>query len=138
MISATSKDKILFNPTIMKVLQLLFITALSLLVSTSFAQEVTEGTRSFLKKESANAISIVVQGQPKNVEAVIEKKMQAVTGQKSKSKRDLKLFESARLANNSMTSLDMYFRVERASKSDKNHSRVNLFLSSGNNNFIDF
>ena len=123
----------------MKVLQLLFITSLSFFLSigTTSGQEITEGSRSFLKKESANALSIVVQGLPKNVETVMEKKLQAATGQKSKNMKGHRLYESARLADRSIASMDMYFRVERASKSDKNHSRVNLFISSGNNNFIN-
>jgi hypothetical protein len=121
----------------MKVLQFLLVISLSALFSVSFAQDITEGSRNFIKKESANALSIVVQGQTRNVEEVMDRKLRAATGQKSKTTKGLTMYESARLAGASTNVMDMYFRVEKASRSDKNHSRVIIFLSSGNNNFLD-
>lgn len=114
-----------------------FLT-LSLILATVLvqAQEVSEASRPFMKKEQANALSIVVQGQPQNVEAVLEKKIREGTGQKSKGRSGLRLVEGARYDELMATSMDLYYRVEKASKRDNAHSRVTLFLSTGNNNFI--
>ncbi|MEZ4775408.1 MAG: hypothetical protein R3D00_19645 [Bacteroidia bacterium] len=103
---------------------------------TASAQEIVEGSRNFIKNESYNALSVVVVGQPKNVEAVLDKKFEAATGSKPKNSKGVKMIEGASYARMSSNTLDMFYKVEAATKTDNNHTRVNLFLSSGNNNFI--
>ena len=124
-----------FNPITMKLIQFLLIVMLSSLTSLVSAQDISEGSREFIKKESANALSIVVQGQEKNVEAVLDEKLKKATGEKSKNMKGMRYFSNARLGASG--AMDIYFRVEKAGKADKNHSRAVLFLSSGNDNFID-
>jgi hypothetical protein len=117
------------------------LTALFLLVGVCSlqlsAQTANEGARTFAKKSTANGISIVVMGQPKNVETVLDEKLQKVTGTKSKSYKSLRVFEGARAQNISASTLDIYYEVEKAAKDDDTHSRVTIFLSSGNENFLD-
>ncbi len=113
-------------------LSLIFLSAVAFVQ----AQEVSEAARPFLKKEQANSLSIVLQGQPKNVKAVLEKKMREKAGQLTKGRAGLRLVEGARYDEISATALDMYYRVEKASKRDNTHSRVTLFLSTGNGNFV--
>lgn len=121
----------------MKILHTLLFALLFILIYVPVsAQDVSEGNRNFIKKESANALSIVVQGQPKNVEEVLDKKFHVATGEKTRSYKGLKMVEAARYARISPNTMDMYFRVEKASRTDKENSRVTLFLSEGNNNFI--
>ncbi|MDX2245879.1 MAG: hypothetical protein SF052_03825 [Bacteroidia bacterium] len=101
------------------------------------AQEIVEGPRNFLKNESQNALSMVVVGQLKNVEAVLDKKFEAATGVKPKAVKGVKTITGASYARMSANTLDMFYKVETATKTDENLTRVNLFLSSGNGNFIN-
>jgi 2-phosphoglycerate kinase len=101
------------------------------------AQVANEGARTFAKKSTANGISVVVMGQPKNVEAVLEEKLQKATASKSKNYKGLRVFEGVRAQNISPSTLDIYYEVEKAGKDDDNNSRVTIFLSSGNENFLD-
>ncbi|TAE50691.1 MAG: hypothetical protein EAZ89_11545 [Bacteroidetes bacterium] len=120
----------------MKHLRLLSF-ALLLIPMLTFAQEVSEAPRTFIKKETKNALSIVVQGLPKNVEAVLDQKIRTNTGMKGKPESGLTLYPQVRYADISTNSLDLYTRVEKASKTSDTESRVTLFLSSGNGNFLD-
>ncbi|MEM7656239.1 MAG: hypothetical protein AAF399_08945, partial [Bacteroidota bacterium] len=98
---------------------------------------VSEDVRPFWKKENGNALSMILEGQPKNVEAVMQKTFLAGTGNKGKTKSGVRLYEGVRYGEISNQMMDYYFKVEKASKSDKNSSRVTLFLSTGNYNFVD-
>lgn len=115
---------------------LLTITIVVAGFASAFAQEIIEGPRNFVKNESYNALSVVVVGQPKNVEAVLDKKFEAATGSKPKTSKGVKMISGASYARMSANTLDMFYKVETATKTDNNHTRVNLFLSSGNDNFI--
>ncbi|MEO0899484.1 MAG: hypothetical protein AAFY71_23950 [Bacteroidota bacterium] len=121
----------------MQQLQRLFtIIFMFSLVSTLSAQEVVEGMADFSRKEKGNALSITVEGQPKNVQAVMDDLFKKGTGQKAKSKSGLRMMEGARFADISGTNMDYFYKVNRPSRGDKIHSKVTLFISSGNNNFI--
>lgn len=101
------------------------------------AQEVSEGTRPFMKKETANSLSIVLLGQPKNVEAVFDEKIRAATNDRGRTRSGLRAFEGVRYPALSGSQIDIYYRVEKASRQDDSHSRVTLFLAAGNNNFMN-
>lgn len=122
----------------MKSLQFfLFSFFLTFFLSTISAQNITEGTANFSRKISGNALSITVQGQPKNVTTVLDQKFLAGTGSKGKNKGGMRTYEGARFRTLSTSTLDMYYKVEKASRSDANNSRVHLFLSAGNYNFLN-
>lgn len=99
-----------------------------------FAQQATEGARTFARKSTANGVSITIMGQSKNVATVLEEKLQKATGSKSKNYKGLRVFEGVRVLSISNSTLDLYYEVEKA---DNNNSRVTIFLSSGNENFLD-
>lgn len=100
------------------------------------AQEVTEGKREFKKKATANALTIVVEGQEKNVQEVMDKKFATATGARGKNSKGLKTFENARMADISSGTMDIFYRVEKTSKAEPPQTRVTLFLSTGNDNFM--
>lgn len=120
-----------------------WFSTLTLICSLAFlpfalkGQQASEGSYPFMKKESGNGLSMVLQGQPKNVEAVLDEKLKDGTGIKGRKRSGNRAYENARYRKISPESLDIFYRVERASRGDKTNSRVFLFLSSGNNNFLD-
>ena len=97
----------------------------------------TETTAKFLKKESGNALTINVQGQPKNVKAVLTNDIKTVTGSKPKLKvaSSMTSFLGVTFNKVSSSQMDYHFRVEKAGKSS-NNSTVTFFISAGNNNFV--
>lgn len=115
---------------------LLLSLLLSLCVISLHAQ-VREGQAEFIKKEKGNALTLTLEGQKKNVETVLNKAIKESTGQKSKSMKGFTLFEGVRFTEISSSSLDIYYKVAKASKKDQLNSKVTLFLSAGYNNFLD-
>lgn len=116
----------------------LLLSAL-LLLGTGLAaaqQLVSEAPRPFMKKEEVNSFSILLEGQSKNVQAVLDEKFRAGTGVKGKPVSGLTAYEGARYAQLANNTMDLYYRVERGGKGEENSSRVTLFLSTGNGNFI--
>ena len=101
------------------------------------AQDVSEGAREFMKKEKQNALSVVVIGEQKNVLEVLDQKFKLATGTKVKTKSGLKYLEGVRYPQISSERLDIYYTVEKSGKNDKNASRVILFLSKGNQIFLN-
>ncbi|MEL6252707.1 MAG: ribosomal protein L7/L12 [Bacteroidota bacterium] len=118
------------------------ISALLILTTTLMAQ-VSEGVQAFAKKESGNALTITLEGQPKNVAEVLNRKFKAETNSKGKAMRGLKTlgggmktFTGVRYSAISSATMDYTYRVEKA-KGTKDHSVVHIWMSTGNNNFID-
>ncbi len=115
------------------------LMVLGFLFATTFsaqAQNVEEGKREFMKKTTANALTIVVEGDDKNVEHVMDELFSKSTGGRAKSEKGFTAFRNSRVANISNATMDVFYRVERASKNDPPQARVTLFLSSGNENFM--
>ncbi|GAB4422073.1 MAG: hypothetical protein OHK0039_37810 [Bacteroidia bacterium] len=100
------------------------------------AQRVSEGTREFVKGQNENALSLILQGQPKNVETVLAEQFRKATGDKGRPYKGLRAYEGVRYPAISSSQIDLYYRVEKADRED-NQSRVILFLSAGNGNFMD-
>ncbi|MEM6805791.1 MAG: ribosomal protein L7/L12 [Bacteroidota bacterium] len=112
-------------------------------MSLSLMAQVSEGLQAFAKKESGNALTIMVEGQAKNVAEVMNRKLKAETNSKGKAMRGIKslsggmkTFTAARFGSISSSSMDYTYRVEKA-KGTKDHSVVHFWISSGNNNFVD-
>lgn len=118
-------------------LALLLFLAFCLPFAQTSAQEVTEGQREFMKKSTANGLTIVVEGESKNVQHVMDELVNRGTGVRGKNTKGFRLHSNARFAEISNATMDVYYDVERASKTTPPQTRVTVFLSSGNDNFMD-
>ena len=121
----------------MKNLSLILLIVCLFAFADLHAQEVLETSRSLMRKTSGNALSVVLQGQPKNVETVLDQKFKAGSGTKGKKSKGMTAYEGVVYRDISSSSMDYYYKVEKASKNDDIHTRVSLFISAGNNNFVD-
>ena len=121
--------------------QIFFLSTLVfLLLSGLHAQEIKEGVYPFIKKgtKSANGLRIELDGKPDHVEAVVERELKALTGQKVKGiKSGVSGLEAARIADFSEATLDYYYKVEKLSKKIEDRTVLTLFLSAGNYNFLN-
>ncbi|MEL6653519.1 MAG: hypothetical protein AAFP02_02130 [Bacteroidota bacterium] len=120
-----------------RIFSLLLLITFCLPFSGTFGQEVAEGQREFMKKSTANGLTIVVEGEPKNVSKVMDELINRGTGVKGKNTKGFRLHPNARFAEISNATMDVYYDVERASKTTPPQTRVTLFLSSGNDNFME-
>ncbi|MEM8887006.1 MAG: ribosomal protein L7/L12 [Bacteroidota bacterium] len=127
----------------MKMLKSLTLISALLILTTTLMAQVSEGVQAFAKKESGNALTMTVEGQPKNVAEVLNRKFKAETNSKGKAVRGLKTlgggmktFEGVRYSAISSSVMDYTYRVEKA-KGTKDHSVIHIWMSTGNNNFID-
>jgi len=102
----------------------------------SFGQDATEGTFPYMKKETAQGLSIVILGQPNNVEKVVEQLIEAQTKAKAKSEKGMQTFIGAQYSPVSSVELDYYFQFEKPSKKDKEHTRIYMFMREGNGQFV--
>jgi len=122
----------------MKVNQL-FSIIFFLLFSPFFlsAQTVVEGIEELNRKQSGNALTVTIEGQVENVEKVMEQLFESGSGEKVRKKSGAYQVEGARLGEISGKTLDYYYTVEKPNRGDKIHSKVSLFISTGNNNFVN-
>ncbi len=100
------------------------------------AQVIHEGQQPFRKKESANALYVNIEGQQKNVQHILEEKFNSKSGKKSKNDKGVRVFESARVADVSSSTMNYYFDVEKM-KGQDNMNTVRLFIASGPKNFLN-
>jgi hypothetical protein len=115
-----------------------FLLAFSLLwLSSLQSQVIREGNYPFMRNETANGLSITIQGQPKNVEQVLDEIFKNQTGQRVRTRKGMSAVEEGRFRNVSRQALNYYYTVEKPSRGDGTHSRVTLFISAGNRNFLD-
>ncbi|MDW3646288.1 MAG: ribosomal protein L7/L12 [Bacteroidia bacterium] len=127
----------------MKMLKSLTLISALLILTTALMAQVSEGVQAYAKKESGNALTITLEGQPKNVAEVLNRKFKAETNSKGKAMRGIKslsggmkTFTGVRYSAISGSTMDYTYRVEKA-KGTKDHSVVHIWMSTGNNNFID-
>ncbi|MEM6629835.1 MAG: hypothetical protein AAF694_09180 [Bacteroidota bacterium] len=117
--------------------KLLSIIIAGLFLSSSvLAQSVQEGQQPFRKKESANALYTTIEGQQKNIQHLLEQKFNSKSGKKSKNDKGVRVFESARVADISSSSMNYYYDVEKV-KGQENMCNVRLFIATGPNNFLN-
>lgn len=110
---------------------------LSLIVSLPLlAQDVSEGNYEYMKKETAPGYSIVVQGDPKNVEKVVEQLIEDQSKGKARSKKGMMVFEDVKFDPISSEKVTLYFTMEYPSRKDKEHTRVNLFIRDNIGQFV--
>jgi len=84
-----------------------------------------------MRKEEGNALSVDIVGQKKNIEDVLEKKFKIQTGMKSRSRKGVTAFETARMLDVSSHQLDYYYDVENKKGIDNTYT-VRLFIKDGN------
>ncbi|WNJ18003.1 hypothetical protein [Pontibacter sp. G13] len=117
----------------MKSFALIAILLTSLGVSQLSAQNVKEGTYAFSKKQNEPGLTIVIQGQPKNVETVMRTSLKELTGKRSKESKGIFSIEEVALSGGKM--LNVYYRISKAGKDDPNHTRVHFFLAKNETDF---
>lgn len=122
-------EPVTLQKTVMK--KILFTLILGL-VSTALlqAQEPTEGKTEFLKKEQPAAI-IELPYPPNVVEDAIKNYLNQ-KGIKGNSSKGVQIFKGTKLSDLDVNNSDLYFRVERKSRQEKNTSIVYLFATKEN------
>ncbi|MEM7371743.1 MAG: hypothetical protein AAF587_24215 [Bacteroidota bacterium] len=125
-----------------RTLTLIFSLVFALtLVQAQQSQEIVEGSFPFHKKmaSKANGLAIIIQGKPTDVEEVMERVFRAElqSGKLKSMKQGVMGMESARIARMSERTLDYFYKVEGTSNTLDGPTKVSLFLSAGNNNFLD-
>jgi hypothetical protein len=107
-----------------------------LMVQPLSAQDVTESVYPYMKKEKAPGFSIVVLGDPKNVEVVIEQLIEAQSKAKAKSDKGMMVFENAQFSPISSEKNTYYFTLDNPSRKDKEHTLVTMFVRDGIGQFV--
>lgn len=106
-----------------------------------FGQQAWEGNYPFNKKiaKTAYGISVEVDGHPEQVLDMLSAELKKAAGKKlSNFKGDLKVLEAVKVPRVSpQTTMDVYVRTEVVDKKQPERSRIVLFLSSGNYNFMN-
>jgi hypothetical protein len=107
-------------------------------LNTKSAQAVQEMSYNFVKKVSptANGISTYLYGEPEVLETVVEEKFGNAANAKVKNFKGVQSLEGVIFQDISPMTLDYYYRLEQ----DKNHpgkTRMTLFISAGNYNFLN-
>ena len=121
------------KPAIMKKLLLLaFVTSIC---CAAWAQEPTEGKVEYQKKEVPAAI-IELPYPPKVVEGAIKDYLNK-KGVKGSSTKGFQVYRGARLSEMDMQNSDVYFKVDRKSRKEKDASVVYLFATPENQNPVE-
>lgn len=131
-----------FSTAMKRTLTLIFSLVFALtLVQAQQSQDIVEGNFPFHKKmaDKANGLAIIIQGKPVDVEEVMERvfKAELQSGKLKSMKQGVMGMESARIARMSERTLDYFYKVEGANSGLEGPTKVSLFLSAGNNNFLD-
>ena len=109
----------------------LIATLLLLLFTASWAQKAAEGTEKSPLGADGRCLVVELQGEQKNVEAVLEAKFKKLKGKKEKG---YEAFKAQVFPEISSSVLDIYYKVE--TKKD-NQSKVILFMATGYDNWLN-
>lgn len=101
-------------------------------ITSAVAQDITEGKVDFQKKEQA-ALIMELPYPPNVVEDAIKDYLNK-RGTKASSSKGYQLFKGTKLDSITMEDADMYFKVERKSRKEKDASVVYLFVTKSNEN----
>ena len=105
---------------------ILFVLAASFVM----AQKASESNEQSPLKTNGNAVTVTLEGDHKNVEAVLKEKFKKL---KSKSEKGFQAYKGQIYSPLSSEMLDFYWKVE---KRKNNESKVILFLSKGYDNWL--
>ncbi len=120
----------------MKILLFLWVSLTLVFITPTFAQQVMEGSKPFLKKADANALTMTYTGQVSSVAAVLKKSLEDASGKKASTRNGLVSLVEVQIPTFSSTALDYYFRVEKPGRGTSDQSEVTMFISAGNENFL--
>jgi uncharacterized protein YycO len=109
----------------------LVATLLMLLFTATWAQKASEGTEKSPLGTDGKCLMVELEGQQKNVEAVMEAKFKKLKGKKEKG---FDAFKAQIFSEISSTTLDIYYKVETKKE---NQSKVVLFLATGYDNWLN-
>lgn len=109
----------------------LVATLLMLLCTATWAQKASEGTEKSPLGTDGKCMVVELEGQQKNVEAVLEAKFKKLKGKKEKG---YEAFKAQVFPEISSSMLDIYYKVE--TKKD-NQSKVILFMATGYDNWLN-
>jgi hypothetical protein len=115
--------------------KILPILLLSFFLKPAFSQEIVEGKVDYQKKEQA-ALMVELPYPPGVVEDAIKDYLNK-RGLKSNSSRGYNLFKGTRLDSLGGEDHDLYFKVERKSRKEKDASVVYVFVTKPNENPAD-
>ncbi|MEL6676753.1 MAG: hypothetical protein AAFR61_31375 [Bacteroidota bacterium] len=121
----------------MKKLRTLLVLCGILTGNILIAQQAMEGSYAFNKRiaESANGISLLVEGDPVFVEAALKDLFALHTKEKAKGvKKGLFMYEGVVIPSITDATLNYYYRLEQPNKAEAK-TLVTLFLSPGHDNF---
>lgn len=103
--------------------------------------DVIEGKFPFHKKMAAqaNGLAVIIEGSAEEVQEVMERVFlsELESGKLKNMKQGIMGVESAKMARMSERTLDYYYRIEPVAAQVQGPTKVSLFLSAGNNNFLD-
>jgi hypothetical protein len=112
--------------------KILPLLALGFFIKYAAAQEITEGKVDYQKKEQA-ALMVELPYKPEVVEDAIRDYLNK-RGLKASSSKGYQLFKGTRLDSLSGMDNDLYFKVERKSRKEKDASVVYMFVTKPNEN----
>jgi hypothetical protein len=115
--------------------QILLAAILCFFIQHSFAQDIVEGKVDFQKKEQS-ALIVELPYPPSVVEDGIKDYLNK-RGLKANSTKGFNVFKGTRLDSLSGEDNDLYFKVERKSRKDKDASVVTVFVTKPNENPAD-
>ena len=118
------------------ILTLVFVLTFGLM---AHGQRVVEGRYEFMKKvaDQANGISLILNGSTDAIQAILQKKMKAESGVRVRNiKHGIQGAEAVRLSTISQSMFDYYYKLESVGKKNENQTRLTLFVSAGNYNFL--
>lgn len=100
------------------------------------AQDAIEGNYEYMRNETAPGLSIVILGQPKNVEEVIENIFREMADERTRSRKGMMAIEKARFSPISAEEYNYYFTTESPSRRDDEHTEIHMFIADQEENFI--
>jgi uncharacterized protein YycO len=109
----------------------LFAALLMVAFMSGWTQKAAEGTEKSPLGTDGKCLTVELEGQQKNVEAVMENKFKKLKGKKEKG---YDAFKAQIFSEISSNTLDIYYKVE--TKKD-NQSKVVLFLATGYDNWLN-
>ncbi len=115
--------------------KILLIVVLSFFLKSAIAQDITEGKVDYQRKEQA-ALIVELPYPPNVVEDAIKDYLNR-RGLKANSSRGYQLFKGTKLDSLGTEDHDLYFKVERKSRKDKDASVVYMFVTKPNENPTD-
>ncbi len=115
---------------------LAFCTLFAIGLTPLKAQDAIEGNFTYMKKATVPGVSIVIMGNPSNVESVVKAAFKENAKARARSQKGMTSFEETRFSPISSEEYSYYFTFEKPTRKDKDHTQINLFLQDQNQAFV--